>query len=346
MRHSSTFLVGSVIVSAMLLLRCGGDSSDGNGGGNDQVGTGGSVGTAGAPADDVCEPGATQACVGPAQCEGGQACRADGSGWDTCDCGAASTGGSGGAIDGTGGSGATTPCVPMDVSSCAAGKRCEAVGSGDPENVTFELTCVDEGEGLAGTSCATNTECVAGTGCGGNTCRAFCDVNGGCGSEELCQQYQFSGDVFLGLCEPTCALLGDDCSASQVCIPNQTSATCVSAVSNVAVGEPCTLLNDCVSGAACVLFADDPGGLCLELCATTTAGNCPGDLACIPLQETTNFAEFALPGVGLCMPCDSGTCDLLRAGGCVDSTDCDPVSVEFGRTYTCDASMCVEAPPL
>lgn len=35
----------------------------------------------------VCVPGATQACVGPAGCSGGQACKADGSGYDPCNCG-------------------------------------------------------------------------------------------------------------------------------------------------------------------------------------------------------------------------------------------------------------------
>jgi hypothetical protein len=40
-----------------------------------------------APAPTSCVPGATQACVGPAGCRGGQACRADGGGFLPCDCG-------------------------------------------------------------------------------------------------------------------------------------------------------------------------------------------------------------------------------------------------------------------
>ena len=40
-----------------------------------------------ASAPRVCVPGATQACVGPAACAGGQACVADGSGFAPCDCG-------------------------------------------------------------------------------------------------------------------------------------------------------------------------------------------------------------------------------------------------------------------
>jgi hypothetical protein len=35
----------------------------------------------------ACVPGASQACVGPAGCSGGQACLADGSGFGSCDCG-------------------------------------------------------------------------------------------------------------------------------------------------------------------------------------------------------------------------------------------------------------------
>jgi hypothetical protein len=35
----------------------------------------------------VCTPGATQKCVGPGACDGGQVCAADGSGFGSCDCG-------------------------------------------------------------------------------------------------------------------------------------------------------------------------------------------------------------------------------------------------------------------
>lgn len=35
----------------------------------------------------VCAPGSTQACIGSAGCHGGQACKADGSGYEPCDCG-------------------------------------------------------------------------------------------------------------------------------------------------------------------------------------------------------------------------------------------------------------------
>jgi hypothetical protein len=41
-------------------------------------------------ASAACTPGATQACVGPAGCTGGQFCTDDGARYSPCDCGAAS----------------------------------------------------------------------------------------------------------------------------------------------------------------------------------------------------------------------------------------------------------------
>lgn len=43
----------------------------------------------------VCRPGETQKCVGAGACVGGQACKADGSGFEQCDCGRSPVPGSG-----------------------------------------------------------------------------------------------------------------------------------------------------------------------------------------------------------------------------------------------------------
>jgi hypothetical protein len=40
-----------------------------------------------APRPQVCQPGATQVCVGTGACQGGQQCLPDGSGFGACDCG-------------------------------------------------------------------------------------------------------------------------------------------------------------------------------------------------------------------------------------------------------------------
>jgi len=41
------------------------------------------------PRSAACVPGATQVCVGPGACQGGQVCAVDGSGFGPCDCGPA-----------------------------------------------------------------------------------------------------------------------------------------------------------------------------------------------------------------------------------------------------------------
>jgi len=55
--------------------------------------TGSAPTTIGAPG---CLPGATQTCIGPGGCPGGQACRADGAGFTSCDCGTVTAGGDAG----------------------------------------------------------------------------------------------------------------------------------------------------------------------------------------------------------------------------------------------------------
>ena len=59
--------------------------------------------SAGEDGSRICEPGETQACLGPSSCSGVQICEGDGQRWGSCDCGA---GGSGGG-SGSGGSGAS-----------------------------------------------------------------------------------------------------------------------------------------------------------------------------------------------------------------------------------------------
>lgn len=64
-------------------------------GGSDDESTlfGGDAGSSGA-----CTPGQSVACVGPGGCQGGQVCRADGEGFEACECGG-DAGGSDAAVD-------------------------------------------------------------------------------------------------------------------------------------------------------------------------------------------------------------------------------------------------------
>jgi len=84
------------------LVGCGSSKSSGQG----------NAGAAGDSNGRVCAPGATQTCVGPGACSGGQQCLPDGSSWGACQCGIFSgfsgsggtDGSGGGAISGNGGS--------------------------------------------------------------------------------------------------------------------------------------------------------------------------------------------------------------------------------------------------
>jgi hypothetical protein len=71
------------IRTSELTLTCGRDAVD-------QAEAKAQAADAGAPAmprASICTPGATQSCLGPGACAGAQACRADGTGFMTCDCG-------------------------------------------------------------------------------------------------------------------------------------------------------------------------------------------------------------------------------------------------------------------
>jgi len=66
--------------------------------GSSHAGAGAQANQAGAGAGEgpeVCQPGATQQCVGPGACSGGQQCAPDGSTWGGCDCGSEPGGGGG-----------------------------------------------------------------------------------------------------------------------------------------------------------------------------------------------------------------------------------------------------------
>ena len=141
------------------------------------------AGGAGGSKSEVCTPGLTQACVGLGACEGGQVCKADGSGWGPCNCGAASStssgsgaGGAGGAggvggvggmggaggVGGAGGAGGAVTCVGEDCMEgpCCPGTFCDMM--------TFE--CAIDGT----TSSSSGVLCPNPGGFCGNSCDTGC----------------------------------------------------------------------------------------------------------------------------------------------------------------------------
>src|SRR5690606_8434471 len=80
-------LLSAVVPAALVLLACGGSSDD--------------------PAANACEPGRSLACPCPGAADGVQTCKADGSAWNACECGAGGSGAGGSAGSAQGGSSAS-----------------------------------------------------------------------------------------------------------------------------------------------------------------------------------------------------------------------------------------------
>lgn len=112
---------GSVLILLLAAVGCSSESSNsGSGGGG-----------------AVCTPGATQPCVGPGSCSGGQVCLPDGSAWGSCGC--SGTGGGGGA-SGSGGVSGSGGMAGSGGSGGAAGAAAKlaylAYSKGDKARVT------------------------------------------------------------------------------------------------------------------------------------------------------------------------------------------------------------------
>jgi hypothetical protein len=178
-------LFPGLLTTAVLAMRCtgsdggshagGGQAANagegGSGGSEVTAGTGGkgASGSAGSAAtagnagsgSSVCAPGDTRTCVGPGNCEGGQVCRGDGSGWSACDCGAGA-GGSGGEMT-TGGTGNSSSGGEAGESRGGTGGASNEGGNGGDDGASGSGT---SGEG--GTGGTTGVGGTAGAGVSGS----------------------------------------------------------------------------------------------------------------------------------------------------------------------------------
>ena len=129
-------------------------------GGKASGGAAGFPTSAGGVSGNVCAPGATQACIGPAACKGGQVCLSSGAMWGVCDCGTGgmSSGGSGGASGKAGASGS------VSTGGAGAGGTTGMAGAGTGGSGTAGTGT--GGTGTAGTG--TGGTGTAGTGTGGS----------------------------------------------------------------------------------------------------------------------------------------------------------------------------------
>src|SRR5262249_55630252 len=168
--------LGSILLA---LTSCGGSSpSSARDGGKQDV-----------PTTFLCTPGQSIACVGPGGCAGGQSCKADGSGYEPCDCGGSSTpdaatdSADGGSNDGASGDspdGAATcdPLSPPGQQGCSAGQKCTWILLADTPAKMGRIGCVPDGTIAIGQACTVGAAgattgyeaCVSGTVCVGGFC--------------------------------------------------------------------------------------------------------------------------------------------------------------------------------
>lgn len=128
----------------------------GGGAGSSGVAQGGNAGASagnlagGSGPEKLCVPGQSIACTGPSGCKGGQACKDDGSGFETCNCGG--------------------ECTPGDSIACIGPDGCSGtqICYGDGPSWSPCMGCPDTG-GAAGSGAAGNAGDAGGGGEAGNS---------------------------------------------------------------------------------------------------------------------------------------------------------------------------------
>ncbi len=150
----------------------------------------------------------------------------------------------------------------------------------------------DESSGVD--TCASELVCINTGAAEGRACRTICTVDFPCGEGSDCIGF---GDSGVGACLPACEPFGDDCDVDQKCsvatdLDGESFGYC-DPVGPGALGEDCVYNRDCGDGLLCV--APLAGGVTCEiLCRIGMDGDCPVDVACLPLLDT--------PGYGFCNP--------------------------------------------
>ena len=124
----------------------------------------------------------------------------------------------------------------------------------------------------------------------------------------LCVARGCRGALLSCLPDEACALTGGSCAAGEGCRPEAWVATYCLPGAVRAVGDPCSISQECADGALCVQ------GSCREVCADAT--DCE---RAFPPCTPTQIPELRF-SVGIC----SLDCPDADADGACDDADCDP----------------------
>lgn len=145
------------------------------------------------PVAQTCTPGESVACVGPGGCNGGQACNADGTGFDPCSCGDPG-GDSGTTADGPIGVGNDSGKETGTTDSGGGPTKCDLQTQEETCSYNHGLTTTATSQGCGYTDCEIvdggKVQCSlsgiviqpAGTPCPLTPTQGVCDGQGGCTS--------------------------------------------------------------------------------------------------------------------------------------------------------------------
>lgn len=228
-----------------------------------------------------------------------------------------------GAVDaGSSDTGADAPpalCDPVAQTGCAPGEKCTAVLISDSPQV-WQTRCAPAGTVPAGGACTAGVgvgepdDCVAGTFCLDNSCELICDSNAapaGCNCVAFAGLFEDRTDV--GVCQPVCSVLAQNCPAAQACylFVGTGEEICATPSGTKVQGEDCMFINDCSPGYGCTLIndADNPtGNVCAFFCDPTESGgpSCadgPGAVfTCVRINEFYSDAPVD-SSIGFCIDC-------------------------------------------
>jgi hypothetical protein len=184
----------------------------------------------------------------------------------------------------TGGNWDASKCVPVlgdqkPGEPCHYGGAVEATDDCDATSACWDVMDVD-GEGIG--TCAPF--------CLGTRNDPQCPEFPGC-VDYLCNQF---GNSALNLCFLNCDPLAQDCGTDLACYWNNNGFfSCSSTADNLAIGEVCGFINDCVDGSGCVaselLPACAGAACCTPFCdPAALVDPCPGLLpgtSCVLFEE-------------------------------------------------------------
>jgi hypothetical protein len=197
--------------------------------------------------------------------------------------GSAGTGesGAGGSEAAGAGGGAGEVCDPYAENGCAEGK-CTVLGD--------EFRCDPEGDVALGEGCegdAVGDNCGAGLVCVKGKCARFCDETSDCDKDAFCSLAIPGGpDGSFKVCEGKSndcdPVKQSGCPDGEGCYPQTAGYKC-SAPGNVAIGQPCTYANECVSSASCLKLGETR---CFKLCDASSPDTCGGGEKCTSVDGT------------------------------------------------------------